>query len=241
MKLFLNKLLIVSFVTLLLNPLISKAESIDNIIWMTHNYPPYNYLDDKNIAAGSNVDVVKEILLEVGSKKTLADIQVVAFARGYQDLLSNKDYALISTSRNAERENLFKWVGPLAPSNVVVFAKKSSHIKINLVEDLSNYTISVVNNSIAHQLLIKDVKDLKVEATPSLVEGVKKLEAGRVDLIVGDEEVLKYLVAQQGLDNNNYEPVYLLTKSDYWVAFNKDTSDDIVKSIQAALDRVKKK
>ena len=132
---FLRKLLVI-ILSLLSIPLTSQA-NIDDINWIAHDYPPYNYANDQGAATGITVDLMKDLLAKAGSKKTIADIQVLPWPRAYKELQDNKNYALLSTSRTAEREKLFKWVGPLAPSKVVLFAKKSNNIKINSVNDIN--------------------------------------------------------------------------------------------------------
>ena len=217
----------------------ANADSIDDVNWITHNYPPYNYTDDKGMATGSAVDIIKNLLVKAGSKKTIADIQVLTWARAYEELQKNKNYALISTSRTEERENLFKWVGPLAPSNVVLFAKKTSNIKIDSVNDIAKYTVGAVNNAAPQKILIAANPDAKIEVTPNLEQGVAKLGAGRIELVVADDKVLNYLVTKLKLDNDAFEVVYILKKVDYWVGFNKETSDEVVNAAQKALDSLK--
>ena len=221
-------------------PFQAMSSNIDDITWITHNYPPYNYKDSEGKAIGSAVELVNKILLKANSKNTKNDIQVFPWARAYYELQNNKNYALISTSRTAERENMFKWVGPIGPSKIVAYTKKDKKIIIKSSSDLEKYTTGAVNDSAPHKALMAANQKAKVELTPNIDESLKKLESGRIDLVVGDEKVLQYLVTQAGLDYHNYEPVYTLKEVDYWIAFNEQTSSDTVNFIQETLNSLEK-
>lgn len=212
-------------------------ESIDDITWITDNAPPYNYINDKNELTGSSVKEVADLLKKLGSKKTTSDIKVLPWTEAYEDLQKNKNYALFSTSRTEEREQLFKWAGPLTSAKMVILAKKDKNIKISSLNDLKQYKIGAVGDATGQQFLNRAVKDLTLNLTTNISKNFDDLNSGIVDAIVDDEETLKVLIEQRGLNYNNYESVYTLEEVKYWIAFNKLTSDELVKSIQEALDK----
>ena len=213
--------------------------NIDSITWMSENFPPYNYTDEKGLAAGLSIEIVKGILEQSNSKKTVNDIEILPWARAYQELLNNKNYALFSTIRIPQRESLFKWVGPLRNSRIFIFSKKHRAIKIRSAEDLKKYTIGAESTDAALQLINNIAPGLKMELTSNLEEGVKKLNANHIDLLAGDKNVVEYLITKNKLDLNDYESVYTLKEISYWIAFNKDTSDELVKLIQTSFDNIK--
>ncbi len=240
MCLIFKKLFLVGVICISLLTNISKAsevENIDSIIWETEDYPPYNYQNEKGDIAGVSTDAVVRLLNKAGSKKTVKDIELLPWARAYKELQLNKNYALFSTGRTAEREELFKWVGPLANSRIVVFAKKSSNIKLVVLDDIKKYQLGAVTNDIGQQLVNQVFANPKMELTSTLEQGVAKLEAGNIDLLAGDETVMKYLIQQSKLDANNFESIYVLREVKYWIALNKETSDALVQSMQSALDQ----
>ena len=57
------------------------------------------------------------------------------WAQGYTMAQRQPNVALYSTTRTESRENLFKWVGPLATMKWVFFAKAGSGIKISSLDD----------------------------------------------------------------------------------------------------------
>ncbi len=95
----------------------AAAASVDDIIFMTEQYPPYN-LEEDNKLQGIAVDTLALMLQRAGSKQTREDIEMLPWARGYKRVLSEPNTCLFSTTRTEERENLFKWVGPIAPTQL---------------------------------------------------------------------------------------------------------------------------
>ena len=236
-KFFLVTLTILSLIN---NTVRAVDESIDDITWMTENYPPYNYPDNKEIPMGISVSVVSSLLKKANSMKTIENIQILPWAIAYQELEKNQNYALFSTARTAEREKNFKWVGPLTSSKIVVFSRKASSIKIASLDELKKYKVSAVTSDVGQEIVNKAVPDLKMELVSNLEQGVEKLNAGNIDLLVGDENVLRYLLAKHELDDSGFEAVYDLKDVDYWIALNSSTSDALIKSIQTAFDGMDK-
>lgn len=76
---------------------------------------PNFYLPDENKMTGVATNIVKEILLRIGSN---AQIEPLPWARAYKYLLEGVDdnkenIFLYSMARTELRENSFKWVGRL--------------------------------------------------------------------------------------------------------------------------------
>lgn len=236
MQILLKSGLFISIVLLISLYAQATNEDIDSITWATVKNPPYNYQDDQGIPTGISIDVVKKLMVKLGSKKTVRDIEFLSWARSYQNLQNNKNYALFITSRTEARENIFKWVGPISRTKMIILAKKSNKIKIKSVEDLSKYTIGAVNNAAPYQLLIKMSSNLKFELTTDLNQCIEKLKADRIDMVAGPEDALRYWLQKYKYKQNDFETIYMIKEVSDWIAFNKDTSSSLVQSIQSALD-----
>jgi polar amino acid transport system substrate-binding protein len=220
------------------------ANSIDDLVFITEDYPPFNFERDGK-RQGIAVDVLEEMLAQVGSKKTRADIKVWPWARGYETALKEKNTVLFSTTRTEAREHLFKWVGPIMPSRIVLVAKKSRDIRLKAVEDInkSPYKIGVVREDIGGQLLARaGVGKEKTVQANSGVSVAKMLHADRVDMWAYGAPVIMWNLKELGYPTDAYEEVFTLTESQqYYYAVNKDTDDRLVEKLQAALEQVKAK
>ena len=143
-------------------------------------------------------------------------------------------------TRTPAREDLFKWVGPLSTGRNVLIAKKDRKIRVASVEDLQAYKIGAVRHDAGEQLaqslgVKAEMMDITTDARPN----IRKLAIGRIDLFAYDENVAKWLMAQEGLNPNDFESVYLLAESVHYIGFHKETPDALILQVQAALDEIK--
>ena len=207
--------------------------------FLTENFAPFNYAKD-GTAQGTTVDLLLKMLSAAGSSKTVKDIKVLPWARGYNLAQTAKNTVLFSTTRTASREQMFKWVGPIRPTRIVVIAKKENHIKINSFEDIRKYKIAVVREDIGELLLKKNgLPTSNIQQTNSSASSAKMLIANRVLLWAYDESVALWNLNEQGQKQSDYETVYILEESQLYFAIQVETDDALVAKLQAALDAVR--
>lgn len=227
---------------LLAAPAFTHAQSLDDLTFITEELPPFNFEYDGK-RQGIAVDTLVEMLAASSAKKTRADIKLWPWARGYDTVMKEKNTVLFSTMRTAAREKLFKWVGPIISTRIVLVAKKNRGIKIRAIDELNrmNLKIGVIREDIGDLLLAKmGVDKDKILQANSGVSVAKMLHAGRVDLWAYSAPVILWNLKELGYDTGEYEEVYTLTESDQiYFAVNKDTDDKLVAKLQAALDQLK--
>ena len=94
---------------------------------VTENYPPFNMSIDGADSAkeskiiGISTEIIQELFKRAKIKYT---IQLYPWKRAYWMAKNKANHGVYSTTRTPERENLFKWVGPLGENHWVFFAKK---------------------------------------------------------------------------------------------------------------------
>lgn len=222
----------------------AHAQSLDELTYITEDYPPYNFEKDGK-RQGIAVDLLTEVLSASGAAKSRADIKVWPWARGYETALREKNTVLFSTTRTPAREHLFKWVGPIMPSRIVLVAKKSAGIRIRRIEDLHHapYRIGVVREDIGEQILLKSgvSRERTVQANSGL-SVAKMLHAGRVDIWAYGADVILWNMKELGYPTAEYEEVLTLSESQhYYYALNKETDDRLVARLQSELEQLRAK
>ena len=198
-------------------PIVGRSQAAGNLSslkFMTEDYPPYNYMQDGQLR-GFSVDVVVEMFNRVDSGHARASIELLPWARGYNLTLQRAGHALFSTTRTADREELFKWVGPFVPTVVGLTAHKNRNIKIDTVEDLYSLRVGVVKDDVG-QLLLKGIgfPEKRMEVVLSNNQNYRKLIAGRLDAIAYETEVTKWGLQQMNASPERYEVVHELKRSD---------------------------
>lgn len=204
---------------------------------MTEDLRPFGYMNDGRIS-GVCVEIVREVLKIVGHPDNIA---IYPWKRAYHEIQQNSGCILFPIGRNVARENLFEWVGPLIGNTTWFYKKKGADIEISSIDDARLVDrISVRENYFAHSLLTEKGFD-NLELTRDEILDIRKLEAGRVDLIALGELSLHTLCEKAGVDCNNMENTGVkLFDSQLYMAFSKDTPDFEIEKWQKALEKVKK-
>ena len=232
MKKLIIKILFV-FIFIVNSPL---ALPQNNIVAVTENYPPYN-MKDKDQIVGISTDIVKEIFKRAHVQYTL---ELFPWARAYKMALEQKNTVVFAASRTPERENLFKWVGPIGESNWVFYAKKGTKIKINSLEDAMKYQVGGYNGDATSEYLLKNgfTVGKNIQLSTNENQNALKLEAGRIDLWATGS--LLGLWISKSEKSGKIVPLYVIKKSELYAAFNKDTDAAFIKKLNDTLNEMRK-
>jgi len=233
--------LLTLFVLLMFILACSDVNSADKLILMTQpNFPPYNFEKEGKLQ-GIAVDLIILMYAKTGSVLSHKDIRIVPWARGYRKVLSDKNTCLFSMTKTKERQNLFKWVGPIAPVRMAFFAKKKNNIKITSPDDIKKYKIGVVRDGFGEQFMVRiGIDKNRLDTVSDFFLNIRKLDAERFDIIPIDDNVMRWHIKEMGLNQTDYEPAYVLTEGELYYAFQKDTPNHICRHLQKAIDDLKK-
>ena len=206
----------------------------------TEQLPPYNFLENGQVV-GSSTQLLKELLDKTGHKVYQDTIQLVPWSRGYHEVQNTEGTILYSVARTGERENLFKWVGPINKLTVGLVGKKSLKAKNLTPACLANYTIGVMHDTAAESMLLNlGIKITDLERFSNPQSQLKKLNDGRIDMVAFGVEGLYFMIKDAGLNPLDYETVYVLKEADLYFAFHKDTDDKIIEQLNQILKTIKK-
>ena len=114
--------------------------SAKELTYITEQYPPYNFQIDGKLQ-GISIDLLEKVWERMGVGLNRSVVELLPWTVGYQRTLNEKNTVLFKTARLPEREQLFKWAGPIGPITNVLLAKKDKNISITTSEDLKRYRI----------------------------------------------------------------------------------------------------
>jgi polar amino acid transport system substrate-binding protein len=200
---------------------------------ITEDFPPLNYVENE-VAQGPSVEIVQAIQAKLGLDNK---IEVYPWARGYKMTGENVNTAIFSTSRTKEREDLFKWVGPIAVKKYTFYAKTGSGIKITSLEDAKAYRIGVQLEGVT-ELDLKTAGFTNLDPVSTQAENLEKLRLGRIDLWYADSGSVIAICKQAEVNIQELEPLFVVREGLMYIAFNKDTDEHIIKAWQAAFDEL---
>ncbi|MFT5726515.1 MAG: polar amino acid transport system substrate-binding protein [Desulforhopalus sp.] len=212
---------------------VNNASAADFKI-MTEEFPPFNYTENGKLT-GLSTDVMMEIGKRINHP---TDFELLPWARAY-GLIQKKDgLILFSMTRTEARENLFKWVGPVASNKWVFFAKKGSGITVSSLDDAKKVKKIGAYKDDAAESFLKAEGFTNLDSVLKDSQNVPKLMAGRINLwIVGELQGIHKAKVQGA--NEDLEKVMDVKDTQLYIAFSKNTSDEDIVKWQKALDDMK--
>jgi len=217
----------------------SSLYDLNDYIFLTEHFPPYNYVED-GVLKGISVDILVEIFKKIGIDKDAKDIIIQPWIRSYIQLENNNNVCLFTMLKSETRKNKFKWVGPTIPNYAVVIGKTSSNIVINTIDDLKKYKIGVIRGDIGEELLREaSIPSTYITNVVHPFQLVKMLDSGRIDLWVYGSLPSKWIIKENNFRQGDFKELFPLdnTKGSYF-AFNIDTPDEVISLFQQAFDEI---
>ncbi len=215
------------------------AVSIANLTYYTEQFPPCNYQENGTVK-GIAVDLLTEITDKIGDKITPDKVNVLPWTEAYQTALNGSNIVLFSTARLPEREQSFKWAGPLFMDTCVLFARWDNTAPITTASDLNGYKIGVIKDSAAAmQLKNAGVAESNFVYFTNSSIILQQLLSGEIDFWC-NAKVVGRTIAQQATGNYYaVKVVYHLDDYEYYYEFSRDVSDSTVNAFQQAIDVIK--
>jgi len=226
----------VALTALLLAPM-AHAGPIDKLSFYTEEYPPYNMTEDGK-KTGISIELTEAILDRADTEKTLDDVTVAPWSRGYKKTLSEPNTVLFVTTRTDKREDKFTWLGPIASTRIGIIGAVDSP-DIAGPKDLADTRTATIRDDVAEQLLLKaGVAKDALHRVSNLDSILKLLEAGRVQYWAYETNVSKYALKNEGM-LDDYEVKNVLKSGELYYAFNPDTDPEAIEAFRDAFEAVK--
>lgn len=202
----------------------SAVSAEDFILGFDPGFEPYGFIDENGDYVGYDIDLAAEVCARNGWNLVLQPID--------WDAKDNElDAGTITCiwngfTKSDDRVDLYEWTDAYKDAGQVVAVRADSDIKA--VEDLAGKVVTTQIDSSAYDLLTNDYADLVASfaqflTTPMYTTAFMDLEAGGVDAVVGDYDVI-----DAGMAANEGKFVMLdeqLNSEQYAVAFKKGNTE----------------
>lgn len=214
---------------------ISSATETKITLFTEDYQPPFNMLVNEKIS-GLATELTEELFKRI---KIPYEIIMLPWARAVNRTQKEPNTALYITARTPEREQLFKWVGPILKNRWVLYAKKGSNIKISNIEDAKKYVVGGYNEDGFTSYLLNNgfIRGGNLDISLNQKSNILKLENKRIDLWAVGEMQGAWLAKEMNI--KNIIPLYAAKEINLFIAFNKDTDDILINKLNAAFDKMK--
>ncbi|MGL4251872.1 MAG: substrate-binding periplasmic protein [Aeromonas sp.] len=227
----------IGLVALLFATVSHASTGLEKLHYITEEYKPYNYADEKGAPTGLAVELLKHIWKKTNTPEQ--PITLMPWARGYYLLTQKPNAVLFSTARTQAREPLFKWACSIGYIEVVLVGLAKSNITINKLDDAKAYNIGAVRADVGEQLLLNNGFDeSKLVSANRLAQALKMLTSGRVELLSTHKTTMDTLVAEQKINPSHFKEQWVLSSEQLCFAFSHPVSDEVVKAFQTGMTQV---
>lgn len=218
---------------------LTAAAPVDNGLTIyTEHFPPYSYLANDTVT-GLNTELVRLSCEKAGLN---CHFLLYPWLRAYDSAQKEPAAAVYSTSRNALREPLFKWVGPLAHSHASMYRLKTRpDINPATLEEAKRYVVAVARGDV-YELYLQSQgfeHGVNLLGLTAKADAVGLFLQGKVDLLIGSELILPVWLAKYNETLDSIEPVLdLSVVGANYLALNLAVPNETVEKLQLALDEL---
>ncbi|OEY66085.1 substrate-binding periplasmic protein [Marinobacter sp. X15-166B] len=217
----------------------AAAVASEKLYVYTENFPPYNmstqgreYEHGRDSIDGICAEMVKALFAHTGFDYAM---KLRNWDYGYNRAKNRANHGIFCTTYTDSRASEFKWVGPLTQNLWTIFAPAGSTFTMDTLEDARGKTIGGFRNDVMTEFLLE--RGYTVSALESDDLNPKRLELGQIDLWISDGLAGPYFAAQQNVEG--LVPVYSFNDVDLYLAMSLETSDDVVNTLNRALNTIK--
>jgi len=176
-------------------PAISHAETIRLLI---QEFAPFTHTDPKSgEIQGALTEKIQEILKRAGDNYSISS---TSLARGLNSTLNDDNTCLFGFRRTPDRENSYKWVGPLVTDNWVLYGRKMDLRVLKSFEEAKAYSIGSYKNAATGIQLAE--QGYKIEFASQDEDNPRLLVNGRLNYWIVSESHGMHLAQQQGFAND---------------------------------------
>jgi polar amino acid transport system substrate-binding protein len=199
----------------------------------TESAPPSAILKDGKVI-GHATEKIELMMRRAGVS---VDIAMLPWQRAYGLALKRPDTCVYDTTRTPEREALFKWVGPVAQSDWVLFGTVERGIKLDKLDDARPYRIATYLGDASEHYL--RTRGFSVDSVASDALNPVKLVSKRVDLWAATP-VRAAMLMERSNTAGQIMPLLVYNKVLLWLACNPAVPTALIDQFNTILDDMRR-
>ena len=194
--------------------MLSLTVHADPVRVLTEDDPPFNLREAGGQIGGVATDMVRDIFQRARLPYTL---ELLPWARAYNLALTEADVCLYATTRNAEREKRFLWIGPLLVNAWAIYAGPHSPDRVRTLDDVRPPAVigGYLGDAVAQYLVDRGYR---VQQINDDARNVQLLALGRIDYWASGVYHANYLLAKS--PQTAIHPVLQFNVTDLYLACN---------------------
>ena len=201
----------------------------------SYENPTLNYRQRDGSITGSSYEMVAAMMEVQG---TGYPITFTTFADAIDQLKLAPNSMNFSTLRSTERENLFRWIGPICKKNYCFYTPSGSSVVINNIEDARQLSSVGVTDGWAAVTELENLGFTNLQTWPTPEQVFRKLMDGSIDAAVLNDISIRYLAEENGYTFEDVTNALFLSRGDSYMAFSLDTQENYFQQWQQAYNTI---
>lgn len=202
----------------------------------TNEFPPFTYLDAQGHAAGLEVDIVREVARRL---KLEVDIRILPWPRLLAGMKSGSLDCMFAAFITDKRSTYMNFTHvPLHVSRLSVYVRRGHEFPFSGLQDLRGKKLGIIRDFRTIDALdaLLEKGDFATRVYGNDFEQLfDMLAAGRVDMVIVNNQVANTLLAKQH-NGNIVELPYALSSNSAFLAFTRQRNfDNLIPKIDYAL------
>ncbi len=216
---------------------LSNPAIADDFYMLTESFPPLNMSTTGKVIAknrgvsGLATDIVRQLLDKTGH--TASFEMMASWSEALELAAKQEGYGLYSAFRTPEREDRFKWVGPLYSEDWVLLAREDQIENIDSLDDVKNRSIGSFEYDAITDYLHE--QGFKPNLSKNDAVNIAKMRGGMIELWASSSLTGPYMA-------NNFrfpvKRVLTFDQGELWLAMNKSVDDTVIAQLNAELQRM---
>ncbi|MFH1804637.1 MAG: ABC transporter substrate-binding protein [Pseudomonadota bacterium] len=198
------------------------------------DFPPFNFMDEAKLK-GVGADIIHEMARLLDHDGA---VEILPWKRVMMAVRENPYTAAFSTVRSPERENEFKWVGPIATVQTWLYQSYDNPYVLTTLDDARKVNAIGVQAGGAAERSLTQMGFDNLSALHNPGNALRLLLAGRIDVWETADAVFKYQLDELGVDEKQVRPTVNLGKYELYLAFSPQTPDEAILPWQHALEQL---
>lgn len=209
------------------------SDAAVSLTLVTENQPPLSFLAQDRVV-GLSTSVVREMLRRAHLD---GQFNLLPWPRAYALAQQSANTCIYSIVRSPEREALFRWIGPIAVNQWVLYAAPGFKGHLSTLDDARPFRIGgTLRDAKSDYLRAQGFTHLDLVTDEAL--NARKLLAGHIDLWIAAAGRAQTLISSDGF--HSIRPLLVIGQSDQYLACQPQTPDEVVNALSAALQTMRK-
>lgn len=215
----------------------SDSKAAEPLTFVTTEFPPY--MSEATPGGGVLVALTRAALSQSDFRP---DVKFMPWARALAEVRSNRAHGLIGAWHSREREAYLVFPAPLLETEIGFFARHNEVPAFSNLRELKGLRIGTVRGYANPVSFL--AADLDTEEEADDLANLRKLAAGRIDLVLIDRLVAEYLIEERLLQSEPFlrwvTPAIVKTPIYTTFAIGVPGYDRRLQALNAGLERIKR-